>query len=132
MNKMKKLVPIITCLVLSACASMSPTQQAIATTASNLARVAAEAAATYYGGPAAGAAAAKGLDALAVVLQSYVGDTIPSTVVQASPGIKGVGTALVPLVAPDHVVSQADVDKAARAAEIVKTLGPIVATPQSP
>ncbi len=129
---MKKILTSIICLFFVACAAMTPQQQAIATTATNLARIAVEAAATFYGGPGAGIAAAKGLDAVAAVIQGYVGNTIPPAVIKASPGVEGVGRAIVPLIAPDHVVSQADVDKVARAAEIAKTISPAIVTPQSP
>ncbi len=108
---------------------MTPQQEAIATTATNLARVAVSAAATFYGGPAAGALASAGLDGLASVLQSYVGHPIPSNIVTAAPGVNGVGPALVTLVAPNHVVTQADANKAAQAAAIAATLSKVVVVP---
>ncbi len=125
-----KRIALISAVVLFGCAPMTPNQVAIATTATNVARIAASAAATYYGGPAAGALASQGLDALGAVVQSYVGQTIPPAIVQAAPGISGVGPALVTIVSPDHKVTQADADKVARAAAIAATLKSAVVVPQ--
>ena len=128
-----KTISILSTLFLFGCATpLTPTQQAILTTSGNLARIAVDAAATYYGGPAAGQLAQAGLDSLGSVLQAYVGGTIPAEIVKASPGIKGVGTALVPLVAPNHVVSQADVKKVNEAAAIAVLIAPAVVTPSAP
>ncbi len=125
---MKRLLTLLV-LTLTACSTLTPTQSALLTTSANLARIAVEGAATYYKGPAAGALASDGLDALAAVAQAYVGGTIPSSVVIASPGIKGVGSAIVAQLAPNHVVTQADVNDIAKAALIAKTLGVAVVTP---
>lgn len=129
---MKHLIKILLVLALTSCtlSTMTPNQVAIATTATNVARIAASAAATYYGGPAAGALASQGLDALGAVVQSYVGQTIPPSIVQAAPGISGVGPALVTIVSPDHKVTQSDADKVARAAAIAATLKSAVVVPQ--
>lgn len=128
-----KHILILSVLFLFGCATpLSSTQQAILTTSGNLARIAVDVAATYYGGPAAGQLAQAGLDALGSVLQSYVGGTIPPEVVKASPGIKGVGAELVKVVSPNHVVSQADVKKVNEAAAIAVLIAPAVATPTSP
>lgn len=111
---------------------MTPQQQAIAATATNLATIAVQAAATYYGGPAAGQLASSGLSALGSVIQSYVGNKIPANIVQASPGITGVGAALVTLVAPNHVVTQADADKVQLAASIAAQLKTAIVVPATP
>lgn len=111
---------------------LTPQQSAIATTASNLARIAVEAGASYFGGAGAADLASKGLDGLAAVIQGYVGAKIPAAIVKASPGVTGVGAALVKQIAPNHVVSQEDVDKVAAAARIAATLAPALVLPESP
>lgn len=118
--------------LLFGCTTLTPNQQAIATTATNIARIAASAAATYYGGPAAGELASAGLDALGQVVQSYVGHPIPSDIVTASPGVAGVGPALVSIISPDHKVTQADADKIAQAAKIADAIKVAVVTPVKP
>jgi hypothetical protein len=129
----KRTLSLALVLLFAGCSlsNMTPNQVAIATTATNIARIAASAAATFYGGPAAGALASDGLDALGSVLQSFVGAQIPTDVVKASPGIKGVGPALVDIVSPDHKVSQSDVDKVNRAAAIAETLKAVVVVPKT-
>ncbi len=125
-----KIASIVAILLMAGCANMTPNQQAIATTAMNLARIAASAAATIYGGPAAGQLASNGLDALGKVVQSYVGYTIPPDIVTASPGVAGVGPAIVTLVSPSHKVTQADADKVAQAAAIADQIKIAVVTPK--
>lgn len=118
---MKKYIASISVLlILSGC---TPTQEQIAT---KLATIAVTAAATYFGGPAAGQLAYNGLSALASVSQGYVGTTIPSAIIKASPGIPAIGAALVTQIAPTHVVKQSDVDAINRAAIIAKTLAPVL------
>lgn len=130
---MKTLKLILVAVLCTSCASMTLEQRtAIETTAMNLARVAVSAAATVYGGPAAGALAAAGLDGLATVIQGYVGNKIPPAVVTASPGVAAVGPALATLIAPNHVVTQADADKVAQAAAIAAQLKTVVVVPHSP
>jgi len=122
---MKRTIALLTFLIFAGCTGpITPQQEAILTTAGTVARIAAQAAATYYGGPAAGALASAGLDALAVNMQAYIGHPIPPGVVKAAPGVEGVGAALVPLIAPNHVVTPADAAKVERAAAIAKTLKP--------
>ncbi len=130
MKPTKKLIPIVALLLMAGCANMTPNQQAIATTATNLARIAVSAAATFYGGPLGGQLASSGLDALGKVIQSYVGYTIPPEIVTASPGVAGVGPALVTLVSPNHKVTQADADKVAQAAAIADQLKVAVVAPK--
>lgn len=125
----KKYLAYISLALLCSCANLTPNQQAIATTATNIARIAVSAAATFYGGPAAGALASAGLDALGTVIQSYVGHPIPADIVTAAPGVNGVGPALVTIVAPDHKVTQADADKVTQAAAIAATLKNVVVVP---
>lgn len=124
-----KIVSLVGALLLCSCANLTPNQAAIATTATNLARIAVQAAAQYYGGPVAGELASAGLDGLAAVVPGYVGHPIPSGVIQASPGVKGVGTALVAEIAPNHKVTQADADKVAQAARIAALLKAAVVVP---
>lgn len=124
-----KIVFISSLALLCSCANLTPNQVAIATTATNLARIAVQAAAQYYGGPAAGELASDGLNGLASVVQSYVGNKIPPGIVQASPGVNGVGTALVTVIAPDHKVTQADADKVAMAARIAALVKPAIVVP---
>ena len=128
-NILKTILIVVLC---TGCANMTPQQQAIAATATNLATIAVQAAATYYGGPAAGQLASSGLSALGSVIQSYVGNKIPANIVQASPGITGVGAALVTLVAPNHVVTQADADKVQLAASIAAQLKTAIVVPATP
>lgn len=101
------------------------------TTSSNLAKVAVEAAATYYGGPLGAQLAASGLDAVALVAQSYLGSSVPKEVLQATPGVKGVGSVLVKEIAPNHVVNQSDVNSIQKAADIARTLEVAVTLPKS-
>jgi hypothetical protein len=116
------------------CANLTPRQQMIATSAETLASIAATAAATYYGGPAAGRLASAGLSALASVLQGYVGAKVPPNVVQAAPGVAGVGEAVAAAL-PPRPVSQSTVDALNRAAAIATALKPAdiapVVTPAS-
>jgi alcohol dehydrogenase class IV len=78
---------ILSCLLLVGCSTLNtPQGQAVISTGETLAKVAVTAAATTYGGPLAGQLASSGLDALATVLQSYVGSQVPAAVVKASPG----------------------------------------------
>lgn len=128
-TKTRYILPIVIALLCMSCATLTPNQQAIATTATNLARIAVQAAATYYGGPAAGELAAAGLNGLASVVQSYVGHPIPPEVIQASPGVSGVGAALITEIAPNHKVSQADADKVAQAARIAALIKPAIVVP---
>jgi len=102
---------------------MSSSQRgALLVGAEALANIAGTAAATYYGGPAAGELASAGLSALGSVLQGYVGSTVPSSVVEASPGLANVGEAVAGVVAPNRTVSQEDVTLVNQAATIAKVL----------
>ncbi len=115
---MKKL---LAAFLLVGCSTITPTQRgALLTDAATLANIAGTAAATYYGGPAAGTLASAGLNALGTVLQGYVGTKVPPAVVLTAPGIAGVGTAAAQVIAPQNIVTQADVNTvfAAAAQEI--------------
>jgi len=119
----KQLIISITCLAFFGCATTqsflsSPQGQALLTDSTSLAKVAVQAAATNYGGPVAGQLAGAGLDALAAVLQGYVGKTIPQSVVKASPGITPVGSAVAPMVSNTKPVTQSDVNSVFQAATI--------------
>ena len=110
-------------LSVSAC-STPPTAQesALLVGAETLANIAGTAAATYYGGAAAGQLASAGLSALGTVLQGYVGTTVPESIVQASPGVANVGEAVGAVIAPNKPVSQKDVNIINAAAQIAETL----------
>lgn len=112
------------CIVSLGCTTMTPRQAALLTTAENLANVAGTAAATFYGGPMAGQLASAGLSGLASVLQGYVGTVVPATVVQASPGVPGVGQAVLREIATYRPISQDDVDTVHAAAAIAAALTP--------
>lgn len=105
------------------CSTLTPTQRgALLVGAETLANIAGTAAATYYGGPAAGQLASAGLSALGSVLQGYVGATVPTAVVQATPGVGNVGEAVAGVIAPNHTVSQGDVNIVNQAAKIASAL----------
>jgi len=108
------------------------TTGALLVDAETLAEIAGSAAATYYGGPAAGQLASAGLSALASVLQGYVGATIPTSIVQASPGVANVGAAVAAVIAPAHKVTQSDVNVVNAAAAIASVLPPITAATPTP
>ena len=103
-----------------ACGALtSPRSGALLVGAETLANIAGAAAATYYGGPAAGQLASAGLSALGSVLQGYVGATVPASVVEATPGVANVGSAVAAVIAPNHTVSQNDVNIVNQAASLV-------------
>jgi hypothetical protein len=108
-----------------ACSTLTSSQKgALLVGAESLANIAGTAAATYYGGPAAGQLASAGLSALGSVLQGYVGATIPQSIVQATPGVNGVGPAVANVIASNHTVTQADVNTVNTAAQIATSLKP--------
>jgi hypothetical protein len=135
--KIKSLITtIIICASLIGCGTLTTSQKtALIGTATNLAVIAASAAGQYYGGSAggtlAGSLASAGLSGLATVAQAYVGSTIPPSIVVASPGVNGVGQALVQQFAPNHTVTQADVNKLNQAADIAAALKTAVIIPPS-
>lgn len=106
-----------------ACGTLANSQRgALLVGAETLANIAGGAAATYYGGPAAGQLASAGLSALGSVLEGYVGNTIPAPIVQATPGIANVGPAVAAVVSLSHPITQTDVNTVNRAAQIASTL----------
>jgi hypothetical protein len=110
---------ILALLLFGSCAELqSPTGQAVLTTGEGLAKAAVTAAATTYGGPLAGQLASSGLDALATVLQAYVGSHVPPAIVKASPGTPAIGAAVAPLVSSNKTVIQADVNAVWQAAKL--------------
>jgi len=113
-----------------ACSTLTSTERgALLVGAESLANIAGTAAATYYGGSEAGELASAGLSALGSVLQGYVGASIPTAVVQATPGVGNVGEAVASVIAPNKTVSQSDVNTVNAAAQIASTLnvaGPAV------
>jgi len=123
---MKLIRLIILALMLPACSTLTPQQQALLTDANNLAQVAVNAAATIHLGPVAGPVASKGLFGLASVVQAYVGEKIPKQIVVASPGVEAVGQAVAKQIAPNHVVKQSDVDAVLAAAKLAATLKPVL------
>jgi len=56
------------------------------------------------------------------VLQGYVGATVPTSVVTATPGIANVGEAVAGVIAPNHTVSQTDVNTVNKAASLAAAL----------
>lgn len=118
---MKHLTLVTIALVFVGCANLTPQQRALLGSAETIASVAATAAATVYGGPAAGQLASAGLSALGQVLQGYTGMEVPKAVVENSPGIAGVGAAVAAII-PPQPVSQKTVDTVNRAAAIAATL----------
>lgn len=114
---------VLGAFLFSGCASWTPAQNsAVLSDSFTIARIAAVAASQYYGGAQGAQLASVGLDAIGAVAQSYVGYRMPGTVIASSPGVDGVGSALVGVIAPNHVVSQSDVTTINKAAEIAKTL----------
>jgi hypothetical protein len=113
-----------------ACSTLTSSERgALLVGAESLANIAGTAAATYYGGSEAGELASAGLSALGSVLQGYVGASIPTAVVQATPGVGNVGEAVASVIAPNKTVSQSDVNTVNAAAQIASTLnvaGPAV------
>jgi hypothetical protein len=106
-----------------ACGTLTnPQRGALLVGAGTLANIAGTAAATYYGGPAAGQLASAGLSALGSVLQGYVGANVPTSVVQATPGVAKVGAAVSGVIATNHKVNQTDVNTVNQAAAIAATL----------
>lgn len=120
MNNLKPLLILPAAIfAFASCAYLAtPQGHALLTTGETIAQVALEAAATSFGGPLAGQLAHNGLDALASVLQGYVGTTVPEAIVVASPGVKGVGPAVAPLISKHKAVTQADVNALYKAAEL--------------
>ncbi len=118
-----KPIALSICIALMGCADtrqflQSPQGSAILSTSETIANIAVQAAATTYGGPAAGQLAGAGLDALATVLQGYINKPIPPAVVKAAPGIKPVAKAVAPLVQSNAPVTQGDVNAVFKAASI--------------
>ena len=106
-----------------ACGTLTASQRgALLVGAGTLANIAGTAAATAHGGPAAGQLASAGLSALGSVLQGYVGNTIPASVVQATPGVANVGPAVTAVIAHNRTVTQDDVNSIDEAARIALTL----------
>jgi hypothetical protein len=115
---MNLLALLAVAVLLSGCATLTPQEGAIADGAITLGQIAGTAAASVYGGPAAGQLASAGLSALAAVLQGYVGSKIPPEIVAASPGVPAVAEAITPLVAANKTVTQADVNTVWTAAAV--------------
>lgn len=112
---------LLLALTLCGCAELTPNQRALLSGAETIAATAATAAATFYGGPAAGQLASAGLSAIGSVLQGYVGTTVPKAIIENSPGIAGVGQAVAAAL-PPRPVSQETVDIINKAAGIAATL----------
>lgn len=114
---------LLTAIILTGCAQLQTQQgQAVLATSGTIASAAVNAAATHYGGPVAGQLASAGLNALGSVMQGYVGQPVPPKIVQASPGVSGVGKAILSYVSNSPVV-QADVNKVFQAAALALAAG---------
>ena len=96
----------------------TPQGQAVLVNSQSLANVALNAVLAKNGGPMTNVLASTGLAALGSVLQAYVNQPIPTSVVQATPGVAGVGAAMVPLVSSTKPVTQNDVNTVFNAATI--------------
>lgn len=131
---MKTLLTLIACIALSGCAQdMTPAQRAATQdTLASIAQVVVNAVGYHYGGEQGAELASNGLNGLAAVAQGYVGSTIPESIIKAAPGVKGVGSNVAQLIEPNHVVKQSDVDAIQKAANIAKTLRPVVVKPAKP
>lgn len=108
-----RLLPL---LLLTSCASWTPTQRSAFV---GDVSIIASSAASIYGSPLAAA----GLNALGTVLQAYVGQPIPTKIVQASPGIDTLGTDMTNFISHAAPVNQADANAifaAAKQAAAVK------------
>ena len=112
------------CYAVTGCQNMTPGQAKAINSATKIAEIAATAAATYFGGPAAGQLASETLQGYVPVVQAYVGNTIPPEVVKATAGNAAIGTALAQVIAPDHVVPEQNVATITKAAAIAATLAP--------
>jgi hypothetical protein len=118
-----KTLRILCALLLFGC-TFTPQQQELILNAVTIANVAATAAATTFGGPAAGQLASAGLSALSVVLQGYIGKNVPKVVVASSPGVGIVGPKVAELIPDNKPVTQDMVNAVNRAAVIAKDLKP--------
>ncbi len=115
---MKRLL-ISAVILISGCAYLqTPQGKAVLATSETIANVALSAAASAYGGPAAGQLASAGLDALGTVLQGYIDRPVPPAVVKAAPGITPVANAVAPLVPTGKPITQGDVNTVFQAASI--------------
>ncbi len=119
---MKKLL-ILPLLVLCSCSNTgsflsSPQGAAAIASATQIASVAVAAAATQYGGQAAGQYASAGLNALGSVMQGYVGYVAAQKTVVAAPGVANVGNAVAPLIPTTTPITQTDVNTVYQAAAI--------------
>lgn len=105
-----KTLALTAAILLGACAEIAtPQGQAVLGTAEQVAQVAGTAAAAAYGGPLAGQMASAGLFALGSVLNGYIGQQVPKSVVKATPGVSGVGAAVAPLISTSKPVAPSDV-----------------------
>ena len=103
------------------CSTLTPSQRgALLVDAETLASIADDAV-TAYRGPAAGALASAGLSALGSVLEGYVGSTIPTSIVVATPGVGKVGAAVAAVVSPSQNVTQQDVNVVNDAAAVAQS-----------
>jgi len=117
-------------LLLGACSTLTPTQGVLLTDAVTLAQSAATAAAQTYAPAQAGPAASAGLNALASVLQGYIGSKVPGSVVAATPGIAGLGAVASSVISTKGTVTQADVNAIYQAASIA--LAGMIPAPGTP
>ncbi len=123
-DPMKTLPTLILAILLPGCASLQQFAQrhsAVVQTVEQVATIAATAAASSYAGPIAGTMASNGLYALSAVLNRYLGEMIPASVVTQTPGVSGVGQAMLGVISTKKPVNEADVATIyAAAASLVK------------
>lgn len=106
---------ILTCLLLTGCASFPYSSGSVADV---IAKQAVVAAAQHYGGAQAGELASSGLSAAADVMQGYVNKEPPLKVAAASPGVAGVGQVVVNFLVDRGYITQATVNQLHDAAQI--------------
>lgn len=116
---MKKKLILVPVILLTSCATLTPTQGTILMTANSIASAALSAVASAYGGPAAGTLASAGLSAEARVLQGYVNSKIPTTVVAAAPGVAGLDNVVTGIISSSKTVKQSDVTVLDDAAQLL-------------
>jgi hypothetical protein len=113
-----KTILIGAAILLGGCATRTHTQAVLLTDAVTLAKSAAAAAAQTYAPAQAGPLASAGLNALASVLQGYIGSKVPGSVITATPGVAGLGAVAASVISTKGTVTQADVNAIYQAASI--------------
>lgn len=122
-TKFKSITAALLIVALAGCASMTTSQKIALST--KIAQQVVTVVADIYGQPLVGRLASEGLNALATVLQGYVGATAPASVVRAAPGVQGVAPVVLKTFRPDHVYTQEDVNTLFEAAQKSRRFGKV-------